>query len=144
MYIKKISNKKIKLIANSLFWYIWTQARVASSLPMAVILFLTANLSYNSFVSLPLEYRWFELWSLYYHTGCTSWFFCGWSVPNLLAILLNGGLAAKYGSSPLPQMGKSSVTVVSKPVFRKMLFPTLLQTTFAAYLGSIIYNINSS
>uniref|UniRef100_A0A8C6ILY8 Uncharacterized protein n=1 Tax=Mus spicilegus TaxID=10103 RepID=A0A8C6ILY8_MUSSI len=48
---------KPHLIANSLFWCIWTQAPVASSLPMAVILFLTANLSYNSFASLPLEYR---------------------------------------------------------------------------------------
>uniref|UniRef100_A0A8C6N5L3 Uncharacterized protein n=1 Tax=Mus spicilegus TaxID=10103 RepID=A0A8C6N5L3_MUSSI len=48
---------KLILIANSLFWCIWTQAPVASSLPMAVILFLTANLSYNSFASLPLEYR---------------------------------------------------------------------------------------
>ena len=45
------------LIANSLFRRILhvTQARIAAGLPMAVIPFLTANLSYKGFVSLPLN-----------------------------------------------------------------------------------------
>ena len=45
------------LIANSLFRRILhvTQARVAAGLPMAVIPFLTAHVSYKGFVSLPLN-----------------------------------------------------------------------------------------
>ena len=45
------------LIANSLFRRILhvTQARIAAGLPMAVIPFLTANVSYKGFVSLPLN-----------------------------------------------------------------------------------------
>ena len=46
-----------RLIANSLFRRILhvTQARIAAGLPMAVIPFLTANVSYKGFVSLPLN-----------------------------------------------------------------------------------------
>ncbi|KAG3265846.1 hypothetical protein H1C71_002290 [Ictidomys tridecemlineatus] len=45
------------LIANSLFRRVLhvTQARIAASLPMAVLPFLTANASFKGFVSLPLS-----------------------------------------------------------------------------------------
>lgn len=45
------------LIANSLFRRTLnvTQARIAAGLPMAVIPFLTAHVSYKGFVSLPLS-----------------------------------------------------------------------------------------
>ena len=45
------------LIANNLFRRILhvTQARIAADLPMAVIPFLTVNVSYKGFVSLPLN-----------------------------------------------------------------------------------------
>ncbi|KAF6106697.1 transmembrane protein 126A [Phyllostomus discolor] len=45
------------LIANSLFRRVLnvTQARIAAGLPMAVIPFLTAEVSYKSFISLPLN-----------------------------------------------------------------------------------------
>jgi hypothetical protein len=52
-------------------------------------------------------------------------------------------LPYRYESSPLPQRGNifNYWITVSKPVFRKMLFPTLLQTVFASYLGSRQYKL---
>lgn len=133
------------LIANSLFRRTLnvTQARIASSLPMAVIPFLTANLSYHSSVSLPLSTG-----DLNYETCSTTQgvlvgFVLGGLYPILLAIPVNGGLAAKYESSPLPQRENilNYWITVSKPVFRKMLFPTLLQTVFVSYLVSRQYKL---
>ncbi|KAK7798114.1 hypothetical protein U0070_003846, partial [Myodes glareolus] len=121
------------LIANSLFRRILhvTQARLASSLPMALMPFMTASLTFTGFISLPLS------------TGCTSWFWYGWLYPILLAIPVNGGLAAWYDSSPLIQKGNilNYWITVSKPVCRKMLFPIVLQTVFAAYLGCRQYKL---
>ncbi|XP_032749114.1 transmembrane protein 126A [Rattus rattus] len=133
------------LIANSLFRQILnvTQARVASSLPMAVIPFLTANLSYHSFVSLPLSTGNLNCEICTTTRGALVGFVLGGLYPILLAIPVNGGLAARYESSPLPQRGNifNYWITISKPVFRKMLFPTLLQTAFAAYLGSRQYKL---
>ncbi|XP_060223530.1 transmembrane protein 126A isoform X1 [Meriones unguiculatus] len=137
------------LIANSLFRRILnvTQARIASSLPMAVIPFLTANLFYESSVSLPLSTVYF-LGDLNCETctmtrGALVGLVLGGLYPIVLAIPVNGGLAARYESSPLPQKGNilNYWITVSKPVFRKMLFPTLLQTVFAAYLASRQYKL---
>ena len=63
--------------------------------------------------------------------------------PILLAVPINRGLDARYESSPLPQRGNifNYWITVSKPVFRKMLFPTLLQTVFASYVGSRQYKL---
>nr|XP_034344044.1 transmembrane protein 126A isoform X1 [Arvicanthis niloticus] len=133
------------LIANSLFRRTLnvTQARIASSLPMAVIPFLTANLSYHGFVSLPLSTGELNCETCTTLRGALVGFVLGGLYPILLAIPVNGGLAARYESSPLPQRGNifNYWITVSKPVFRKMLFPTLLQTVFAAYLGSRQYKL---
>ncbi|KAM9659214.1 transmembrane protein 126A isoform 2-T2 [Trichechus inunguis] len=133
------------LIANSLFRRVLnvTQARLAASLPMAVIPFLTAQISYKGFVSLPLS------------TGNLSCETCtvtrsglvglifGGLYPVILAIPVNGGLAARYNTALLPEKGNILTywIRISKPVFRKMLFPILLQTVFAAYLGSRQYKL---
>ena len=56
--------------------------------------------------------------------------------------LVNGGLT-RYNSALLPEKGNilNYWIRISKPVFRKMLFPILLQTGFAAYLGSRQYKL---
>ncbi|KAG5193485.1 hypothetical protein JEQ12_019846 [Ovis aries] len=89
---------------NLLFLYI-LHVTQAAGLPMAVIPFLTANISYKGFVSLPL----------------------------------NTGIIQPW----LPEKGNilNYWIRTSKPVFRKMLFPILLQTGFAAYLGSRQYKL---
>ena len=134
------------LIANSLFRRILhvTQARIAAGLPTAVIPFLTANVSYKGFVSLPLN------------TGDLHCETCTITLGGLVGLVfgglypvfwppcfVNGGLAARYNSALLPEKGNilSYWIRISKPVFRKMLFPILLQTGFAAYLGSRQYKL---
>jgi transmembrane protein 126A len=63
--------------------------------------------------------------------------------PVLLAMPLNVGLAARYQSALLPEKGNILIywIKISRPVFRRMLFPILLQTMFAAYLGSRQYKL---
>ncbi|KAB0379342.1 hypothetical protein FD755_007126 [Muntiacus reevesi] len=102
------------LIANSLFRRILhvSQAHVAAGLRMAAIPFLTANVSYKGFVS-----------------GLVGLVFRG-LYPVFLAIPVNEkGNILNYWIR------------ISKPVFRKMLFPILFQTGFAAYLGSRQYKL---
>ncbi|XP_004402435.1 PREDICTED: transmembrane protein 126A [Odobenus rosmarus divergens] len=133
------------LIANSLFRRILnvTQARIAAGLPMAVIPFLTAHVSYKGFVSLPLNTGDLNCETCTVTRGGLVGFVFGGLYPVILAIPVNGGLAARYESAPLPEKGNILTywTRISKPVFKKMLFPILLQTMFAAYLGSRQYKL---
>ncbi|XP_038170246.1 transmembrane protein 126A-like [Arvicola amphibius] len=133
------------LIANSLFWRILhvTQARLASSLPMALMPFMTASLTFTGFVSLPLNEGDLNFEACAMTRGALVGFGMGGVYPVLLAIPVNGGLAARYESSPLPQKGNflNYWITVSKPVCRKMVFPIVLQTVLAAYLGCKQYNL---
>ncbi|XP_044767328.1 transmembrane protein 126A-like [Neomonachus schauinslandi] len=133
------------LIANGLFQRILnvTHAHIATGLPMAVIPFLTALIAYKGFISLPLNTG-----DLNCETSTITWgglvgLVFGALYPVILALPMNGGLAARYKSAPLPEKGNTLTywTRISKPVFRKMLFPILLQTMFAAYLGSRQYKL---
>ena len=133
------------LIANSLFRCILhvTQARIAAGLPMAVIPFLTANVSYKGFVSLPLNAGDPQCETCTVtQGGLVGLVFCD-LYPVFLAIPVNGGLAVRYNSALLPEKGNilNYWIRISKPVFRNMLFPILLQTGFAAYLGSRQYKL---
>ncbi|CAK7314971.1 Transmembrane protein 126A [Vulpes lagopus] len=133
------------LIANSLFRRILnvTQARIAAGLPMAVIPFLTAHASYKGFVSLPLNTGDLNCETCTITRSGLVGLVFGGLYPIFLAIPVNGGLAARYESALLPEKGNILTywTRISKPVFRKMLFPILLQTVFAAYLGSRQYKL---
>ncbi|XP_037653907.1 transmembrane protein 126A-like [Choloepus didactylus] len=132
------------LIVNSLFRCVLnvTQAHIVAGLPMVVIPFLTAHVSYRGFVSLPLSTG-----DLNCETCIVTWgglgLVFGGLYPIFLAIPVNGGLAARYVSAVLPEKGNILTywIRISKPVFRKMLFPILLQTVFAAYLGSRQYKL---
>ncbi|XP_008570500.1 PREDICTED: transmembrane protein 126A [Galeopterus variegatus] len=133
------------LIANSLFRRILnvTQARIAAGLPMAVIPFLTAHVSYDGFISLPLSTGYLNCETCTVTRAGLVGLTFGGLYPVFLALPVNGGLAARYQSSPLPEKGNILTywIRISKPVFRKMLFPILLQTVFAAYLGSRQYKV---
>ncbi|XP_020036175.2 transmembrane protein 126A [Castor canadensis] len=133
------------LIANSLFRRVLhvTKARIASGLPMAVIPYLTANVSYRGFISSPLSTGDLNCETCTVIRSGLVGFVFGGLYPVLLAMPLNGGLAARYQSALLPEIGNILTywIKISKPVFRRMLFPILLQTMFAAYLGSRQYKL---
>nr|XP_020849329.1 transmembrane protein 126A isoform X1 [Phascolarctos cinereus] len=133
------------LIANSFFRRILnvTRARIASALPMAVLPFLSAYLTYDSAVSLPLSSGDLSCEACTVIRGGMVGLIIGGLYPVVLAIPLNGALAARYNSAPLPQKGNiwTYWITVSRPVFRKMVFPIMLQTMFAAYLGSKQYEV---
>ncbi|XP_006895342.1 PREDICTED: transmembrane protein 126A [Elephantulus edwardii] len=133
------------LISSSLFRRILnvTQARIAAGLPMAVIPFITAHLAYKGFVSLPLSTGYLSCETCTVTRGAMVGLLFGGLYPVVLAIPVNGGLAARYMSALLPEKGNILTfwIRISKPVFRKMLFPIMLQTVFAAYLGSRQYKL---
>ncbi|XP_012370160.1 transmembrane protein 126A-like [Octodon degus] len=133
------------LIANSLFRRSLhvTQARIAAGLPMAVIPFLSANASYTGFVTLPLSTGDLNCETCTMtRAGLIGLVFGGLS-PAFLAMPVNGALAARYQSALLPEKGNILTywIRIAKPVFRKMVFPLLLQTVFAAYLGARQYKL---
>jgi transmembrane protein 126A len=137
------------LIANSLFQRVLhvTKARIASGLPMAVIPYLTVNVSYKGFISSPLSTGDLNCETCTVIRSGLVGFVFGGLYPVLLAMPLNGGLAAsvflQISISPATRERKhlNLWIKISKPVFRRMLFPILLQTMFAAYLGSRQYKL---
>ncbi|XP_007537565.2 transmembrane protein 126A isoform X1 [Erinaceus europaeus] len=133
------------LIANSLFRRVLnvTRAPIASGLPMTVIPFLTANVSYKALINFPLSTGELNCETCTIIRGGLVGLVFGGLYPVFLALPVNGGLAARYNSVLLPEKGNifNYWIRTSKPIFRKMVFPVLLQTMFTAYLGSRQYKL---
>ncbi|KAH0500198.1 Complex I assembly factor TMEM126B, mitochondrial [Microtus ochrogaster] len=85
------------LLANSLFRRILhvTQARLASGLPMALMPFMTASMTFTSFVSLPLSSGDLNCETCAMTRGALVGFGMGGVYPILFALPVNGGLAAR-------------------------------------------------
>ncbi|XP_001376884.2 transmembrane protein 126A isoform X2 [Monodelphis domestica] len=133
------------LIANSFFRRVLnvTHARIASALPMAVLPFLSTHITYQNAVSLPLSSGNLSCELCTLLRGGLTGMIIGGIYPVVLAIPINGALAARYNSAPLPQRGNiwTYWITVSQPIFKKMVFPIMLQTVFAAYVGSRQYGV---
>ncbi|KAH0625225.1 hypothetical protein JD844_033518 [Phrynosoma platyrhinos] len=115
-----------------------TQARFASSLPMAVLPFITTTAVYESSVNQPLMEGDLNCATCALIRGGLIGASVGSLYPVLLALPLNAGLATRYNTSPMPnkenmlQYWKS----ICKPVFNKIKFAVILQIAFGTYLSS--------
>uniref|UniRef100_A0A1A7YZK7 Transmembrane protein 126A n=1 Tax=Iconisemion striatum TaxID=60296 RepID=A0A1A7YZK7_9TELE len=128
------------LIANSLYRRVLNvhAARIASSLPMAVLPFLTTCALYQGTVGKPLLTGDLDCPSCSMIRGALVGVVAGGLYPILLALPLNIGLAVRYSASPLPEKANllRFCVDISKPVFNKMRAVFLIQALFGTYLGS--------
>ncbi|XP_075889069.1 transmembrane protein 126A [Nelusetta ayraudi] len=128
------------LISNSLYRRALhvKQGPIATSLPMAVLPFLTTYALYNAAVSGPLLTGDLNCPSCVLLRGALVGVVGGGLYPIILALPMNLGMASTYNTTPMPEKGhilKFSVEI-SKPVMRKMRAVLLLQALFGTYLSS--------
>ncbi|KAJ3588479.1 hypothetical protein NHX12_012071 [Muraenolepis orangiensis] len=128
------------LIANSLYRRLLnvTQGRLASSLPMAVLPFVTTVAFYNALVSGPLLSGDLNCPSCVLMRGALVGVVGGGLYPILLALPVNAGLASRYNSAPMPVKGNvlRFALDISRPVLNKMRPVFVIQALFGTYLGS--------
>ncbi|XP_059919291.1 transmembrane protein 126A [Gadus macrocephalus] len=128
------------LIANSFFRRALnvTQARIASSVPMAVLPFITTVAFYNAAVSSPLLSGDLNCPSCALMRGALIGVVGGGIYPILLALPVNAGLASAYNSAPMPVKGNAFrfAIDISRPVLTKMRPVLVLQALFGTYLSS--------
>ncbi|XP_043106882.1 transmembrane protein 126A [Puntigrus tetrazona] len=133
------------LIANSFYRRALniTQGRFTSSLPMAVLPFLTTAAFHTAFVTYPLMSGDLNCQSCVLIRGALVGVVGGGIYPILLALPVNAGLAARYNSAPMPEKGNMIRfwTNISKPIVKKMYAVLLLQSLFGAYLSSKQFGI---
>ncbi|XP_078077968.1 transmembrane protein 126A [Mustelus asterias] len=133
------------LIANSFFRRILNiaQARYTSSLPMAVLPFLSTIAGYNAAVSKPLLSGDLNCPTCALVRGGLVASVGGGLYPVLLALPINAGLATRYNTAPMPQKGNiiRFWISVSQPVMKKLSFVFILQALFGVYLSSKHYAI---
>lgn len=128
------------LISNSLYRRALhvKQGPIASSMPMAVLPFLTTYAMYNAAVSGPLLNGDLNCPSCALLRGALVGVAGGGVYPILLALPVNMGMASTYNTTPMPEKGhilKFSLEI-SKPVVRRMRAVLLLQALFGTYLSS--------
>ncbi|XP_068571512.1 transmembrane protein 126A [Cebidichthys violaceus] len=128
------------LISNSLYRRALnvTQAPIASSLPMAVLPFLTTVALYNATVSAPLMSGDLNCPTCALIRGALVGVVGGGVYPILLALPVNIGLATRYSTAPMPEKGNllRYWLDLSRPILRKMRAVLVLQIFFGTYLSS--------
>ncbi|XP_033949513.1 transmembrane protein 126A [Pseudochaenichthys georgianus] len=128
------------LISNSLYrrGLNVTQAAITSSLPLAVMPFLTTFALYNGAVTGPLMSGDLNCPTCALIRGALVGVIGGGLYPILLALPVNFGLACRYNTAPMPEKGNMLRywMDLSKPVLRKMRAVILLQAVFGTYLAS--------
>ncbi|XP_034546433.1 transmembrane protein 126A [Notolabrus celidotus] len=128
------------LVSNSLYRRSLNikQAAFTSSMPMAVLPFLSTFALYNAAVSGPLLYGDLNCPSCALIRGALVGVVGAGLYPILLALPVNIAIASMYTTAPLPEKGNMFRFVVelSRPIMRKMRAVLVLQAFFGAYLGS--------
>ncbi|XP_070769756.1 transmembrane protein 126A [Enoplosus armatus] len=128
------------LISNSLYRRALnvTQAPITSSLPMAVLPFMTTFVLYNAVVSSPLMSGDLNCPSCALMRGALVGVVGGGVYPILLALPVNIGLASRYNTTPMPEKGNvlRYWGDLSRPILRKMRAVMVLQAFFGTYLSS--------
>uniref|UniRef100_A0A8D0BZF8 Transmembrane protein 126A n=1 Tax=Salvator merianae TaxID=96440 RepID=A0A8D0BZF8_SALMN len=128
------------LIANGMLRQVLniTEARIAASLPVVVLPFISTVAVFESYVNLPLMNGELNCATCAWMRGSLIGAVIGCLYPAFLTFPLNGALAARYSTTPLPSKENALRywVNISKPIFRKMRIPAILQAAFGAYLGS--------
>ncbi|XP_056592169.1 transmembrane protein 126A [Triplophysa dalaica] len=133
------------LVANSFYRRALnvSQGRFTSSLPMAVLPFLTTAALYTATVTNPIMSGDLNCPTCILIRGALVGVVGGGIYPILLALPVNAGLASRYSSAPMPEKGNALRFWVnlSRPIVRKMYAVLLLQALFGTYLSSKHYDI---
>ncbi|XP_060903864.1 transmembrane protein 126A [Labrus mixtus] len=128
------------LVSNSLYRRALNikQAGVTSSLPMAVMPFLTTYALYNAVVTNPLLNGDLNCPSCALIRGALVGVVGAGLYPILLALPVNIAIASMYNTAPLPQKGNvlRYYVELSRPIVRKMRAVLVLQALFGTYLSS--------
>lgn len=128
------------LISNSLYRRALnvSQAPIASSMPMAVLPFITTFALYNATVSNPLMCGDLNCPSCALMRGALVGVVGGGVYPILLALPVNIGLASRYNTAPMPEKGNllRHWVDLSRPILRRMRAVLLLQAFFGTYLST--------
>ncbi|XP_068596558.1 transmembrane protein 126A [Brachionichthys hirsutus] len=128
------------LIANSLYRRALNVTRgvIASSLPMAVLPFMTTFTLYSGVVSNPLLLGDLNCPSCVLLRGALVGVVGGAVYPVLLALPINLGFAVLHSTIVKPEKGNTLryCVDVSRPVLRKMRVVMVIQALFGTYLSS--------
>ncbi|KAM4621492.1 transmembrane protein 126A [Polymixia lowei] len=128
------------MIANSLYRRALnvTQGRVTSTIPMAVLPFLTTLALYNATICKPLLSGDLNCPTCVLIRGALVGAVGAGVYPILLALPVNVGLATRYNTAPMPEKGNVLRFWVdlSRPILRKMRAVLVLQAFFGTYLSS--------
>ncbi|NP_001315361.1 transmembrane protein 126A [Danio rerio] len=133
------------MVANSFYRRVLhvTQGLFTSSLPMAVLPFVTTAALYTATVTTPLLSGDLNCPTCALIRGALVGVVGGGIYPILLALPVNAGLAARYNSAPMPEKGNiiRFWTNLSKPVVKKMSFVLVLQCVIGTFLSSRHFEI---